>query len=79
MSLTQDVRSLLTARAAVDPIAARLLEMFTRVDESLSGASQQPISYVEPSATAIIDRGKLEIDRQKQADRDDNLSSSPLR
>jgi hypothetical protein len=36
MSLSEDVRPLLAARAATDPNAARLLEMFTRADEILS-------------------------------------------
>jgi hypothetical protein len=36
MSSTEEVRSLLAARAATDPDAARLLEMFTKANESLS-------------------------------------------
>jgi hypothetical protein len=36
MSFSEDVRPLLAARAATDPNAARLLEMFTRADEILS-------------------------------------------
>jgi len=36
MSLPEDVRPLLAARAATDPSAARLLEMFTKADEILS-------------------------------------------
>ena len=36
MSLSKDVRPLLTARAATDPNAARLLEMFAKADEILS-------------------------------------------
>jgi hypothetical protein len=36
MSLYEDVRPLLAARAATDPNAARLLEIFTRADEILS-------------------------------------------
>jgi len=39
MSLSEDVRSLLAARAATDPNASRLLEMFTRADEVLSESS----------------------------------------
>jgi hypothetical protein len=33
MSLSEDVRLLLAARAPTDPNAARLLEMFTKADE----------------------------------------------
>jgi hypothetical protein len=36
MSLSEDVRPLLAARAATDPNAARLLEMFTKADEIVS-------------------------------------------
>jgi len=39
MSLSEDVRPLLAARAATDPNAARLLEMFTKADEILSERS----------------------------------------
>ncbi len=39
MSLSEDVRPLLAARAATDPDAARLLEIFTRADEILSERS----------------------------------------
>jgi hypothetical protein len=35
MSLSEDVRPLLAARAPTDPDAARLLEMFTNADEIL--------------------------------------------
>jgi len=35
MSLSEDVRPLLAARAATDPNAARLLEMFTKADEQV--------------------------------------------
>ncbi len=36
MSFPETVRPLLVSRAATDPAAARLLEMFIRADESLS-------------------------------------------
>ena len=47
MSLSEDVRPLLAARAATDPSAARLLEMFTKADEILSEQSLERIGYVE--------------------------------
>jgi hypothetical protein len=43
MSLSEDVRPLLAARAATDPNAARLLEMFTKADEILSERSLEGI------------------------------------
>jgi hypothetical protein len=39
MSLSEDVRPLLAARASTDPNAARLLEIFTKADEILSECS----------------------------------------
>ena len=39
MSLPEEVRLLLVARAGTDPDAARLLEMFTRSNETLSQSS----------------------------------------
>jgi hypothetical protein len=47
MSLSEDVRPLLVARAASDPSAARLLEMFTKADEILSGRSLEGIGDLE--------------------------------
>jgi len=47
MSLSKDVRPLLTARAATDVNAARLLEMFTKADEILSERSLDRIGDVE--------------------------------
>ena len=47
MSLSEDVRPLLAARAATDPNASRLLEMFTRADEILSEGSHERIGDVE--------------------------------
>jgi hypothetical protein len=38
MSLSEDIRPMLAARAATDPNAARLLEMFTKADETVSGS-----------------------------------------
>ena len=46
MSLSEDVRPLLAARAATDPNAARLLEMFTKADEILSEHSLERIGDV---------------------------------
>jgi hypothetical protein len=43
MSLSENVRPLLAARAATDPNAARLLEMFAKVDEILSERSLEKI------------------------------------
>ena len=47
MSLSEDVCPLLAARAATDPNAARLLEMFTKADEILSEGSLQRTGDVE--------------------------------
>jgi hypothetical protein len=43
MSLYEDVRALLAARAATDPNAAKLLEIFTKADEVLGDYSLQGI------------------------------------
>jgi hypothetical protein len=47
MSLSEQVRPLLAARAATDPDAARLLEMFRKADEILSERSLERIGDVE--------------------------------
>jgi hypothetical protein len=47
MSLSQDVRPLLAARAATDANAARLLEMFTKADEILSERSLEGVGDLE--------------------------------
>jgi hypothetical protein len=47
MSSSENVRPLLAARAATDPNAARLLEMFTKADEILSERSLEQIGDVE--------------------------------
>jgi hypothetical protein len=47
MSSSEDVRPLLAARAATDPNAARLLEMFTTADEILSERSLEGIGDLE--------------------------------
>lgn len=39
MSLSEEIRSMLAARAATDPDAARLLESFRNAHETLSGCS----------------------------------------
>jgi hypothetical protein len=43
MSLSEDVRPLLAARAATDPNAARLLEIFKKADEIVSKRSLEGI------------------------------------
>ena len=43
MSLSENARPLLRARAAADPNAARLLEVFTKAAETLSGRSLEQI------------------------------------
>ena len=47
MALHEDVRPLLAARAASDPAAAKLLEMFARADEDLRQLSQNGPSLSE--------------------------------
>ena len=47
MSLSERVCPLLVARAATDPDAARLLEMFRKADEILSERSQERVGDVE--------------------------------
>ena len=42
MSLHGDILPLLAARAGTDPDAARLLEMFTKADETLRERSREP-------------------------------------
>jgi len=49
MSLSEGVRPLLAARAATDPDAARLLEVFTKADEIVSEPSLEGIGDVEIS------------------------------
>ena len=46
MALSEAVRPLLAARAATDPDAARLLEMFVKADEILRERSLEPIGDV---------------------------------
>jgi hypothetical protein len=53
MSLSENVRPLLAARAATDPNAAKLLEMFTRADETLSERSLEQIGDVEIPRLAL--------------------------
>jgi hypothetical protein len=54
-----DVRPLLAARAATDPNAARLLEIFTKVDEILSERSLERIETVEIPKLAQVSSGSL--------------------
>jgi hypothetical protein len=51
MFLSESVRLLLAARAATDPHAARLLEMFAKADEILSERSPEKIGDVESAQT----------------------------
>ena len=59
VSLSEDVRPLLAARAATDPDAARLLEMFTKADEILSEHSLERIGDVETPGLAKVPSGLL--------------------
>ena len=59
MSLSEDVRPLLAARAATDPNAARLLEMFTKADEIVSEHSLERIGDVETPGLAKVPSGLL--------------------
>ena len=59
VSLSEDVRPLLAARAATDPDAARLLEMFTKADEILSEHSLERIGDVEMPRLAQVPSGLL--------------------
>jgi hypothetical protein len=59
MSLSESVRLLLAARAATDPNAARLLEMFVKADESLSERSLEKIGDVEMPRLAQVPSGLL--------------------
>jgi len=54
MSLSENVRPLLAARAATDPDAARLLEMFAKADEILSERSLEKIGDVEMPRLAQV-------------------------
>jgi hypothetical protein len=59
MSLSENVRPLLAARAATDPNAARLLEMFTRADGILSERSRDQIEDLEMPRVAQVPSGLL--------------------
>jgi hypothetical protein len=59
MSLSENVRPLLAARAATDPNAARLLEIFTKADEILSEHSLERIGNVEMPRRAQVSSGSL--------------------
>ena len=59
VSLSEDVRPLLAARAATDPGAARLLEMFTKADEILSEHSLERIGDVDMPGLAQLPSGFL--------------------
>jgi hypothetical protein len=59
MSLSEEVRPLLTARAATDSDAARLLEIFTKADEILSELSRERIGDVETSGPVQVISGLL--------------------
>jgi hypothetical protein len=59
MSLSEDVRPLLAARAATDPNAERLLEIFTKADETLSEHSRERIGDVDVPRLAQVPSGLL--------------------
>jgi hypothetical protein len=59
MSLSEDVRPLLAARAAADPNAARLLEMFTKADEILSEGLLERTGDVAMPMLAQVPSGLL--------------------
>jgi hypothetical protein len=54
MCLSENVRPLLAARAATDPNAARLLEMFTKADLILSKLLLEQIEDVEIPRLALL-------------------------
>ena len=54
MSLSEDVRPLLAARASTDPHAASLLEMFAKADEIVSEHSQVLIGDFEMFGLAQV-------------------------
>jgi hypothetical protein len=57
MSLSDNVRPLLAARAATDPNAAKLLEMFTKADEILSERSlEQSVDVERPRLAQVPSR-----------------------
>jgi hypothetical protein len=59
MSLSEDVRPMLAARAAADPNAARLLEMFARAYEILREHSRERISDDKMPNLALSRSGLL--------------------
>jgi hypothetical protein len=59
MFLSESVRLLLAARAATDPHAARLLEMFAKADEILSERSLEKVGNVEMPRLAQVPSGLL--------------------
>ena len=54
MSVSDNVRPLLVARAATDPNAAKLLEIFTKADEIVGQRSLGQIGDVEPPSLAQV-------------------------
>jgi hypothetical protein len=63
MPLSEGIRPLLAARAATDPNAARLLEMFTRADQVLSEHSL-PHSW-DSQARQTMDMYKNVVSRHR--------------
>lgn len=57
MSLSEDVRTLLAARAPTDPNAARLLETFAKADKIMSEYSPERIGDVEMPRLAQVSSG----------------------
>jgi hypothetical protein len=54
MSVSDNVRPLLAVRAATDPNAAKLLEMFTKADEIVSDRSLEQTGDVEPPSLSQV-------------------------
>ena len=59
MSLSENVRPLLAARAPTDPNAVRLLEIFAKADEILSERSLGKIGDTEKPRLAQVPSGLL--------------------
>ena len=53
MSLSENVRPLLAARAATDPNAARLLEMFAKADQILSEPLEKIVDVERPRLAQV--------------------------
>ena len=58
MSLSEKVSPLLMARAATDPAAAKLLEMFTKAEQMLNESSPAGVGDVEVSKLLTSSNGR---------------------